>query len=138
MDRSEPVAESPSLRPLPIASSILWTPHDVTAWAEADGGAFPIFVAQSALAAIHEHVGAGAGAASLGLLLGGVFEAPDNGGGYLVVERTMRLPWRVAGGNTKPLGHHALAAVPKELRKRDRKRGVEGKRVDLGGRRIIK
>src|SRR2546427_8069273 len=65
MDRSEPVAESPSLRPLPIASSILWTPHDVTAWAEADGGAFPIFVAQSALAAIHEHVGAGAGAASL-------------------------------------------------------------------------
>src|SRR2546426_8031107 len=66
MDRSEPVAESPSLRPLPIASSILWTPHDVTAWAEADGGAFPIFVAQSALAAIHEHVGAGAGAASLG------------------------------------------------------------------------
>src|SRR5207247_8118300 len=59
MDRSEPVAESPSLRPLPIASSILWTPHDVTAWAEADGGAFPIFVAQSALAAIHEHVGAG-------------------------------------------------------------------------------
>jgi len=117
MDRSEPVAESPSLRPLPIASSILWTPHDVTAWAEADGGAFPIFVAQSTLAAIHEHVGAGAGAASLGLLLGGVFQAPDNGGGYLVVERTMRLPWRVAGDNTKPVVHSALAAVQKELRK---------------------
>src|SRR5439155_936573 len=41
MDRSEPVAESPSLRPLPIASSILWTPHDVTAWAEADAGLSP-------------------------------------------------------------------------------------------------
>src|SRR3989475_140203 len=88
-----------------------------SAWAEADGGAFPIFVAQSALAAIHEHVGAGAGAASLGLVLGGVFEAPDNGGGYLVVERTMRLPWRVAGDNTKPVVHSALAAVQKELRK---------------------
>src|SRR3989442_5120481 len=97
MDRSEPVAESPSLRPLPIASSILWTPHDVTAWAEADGGAFPIFVAQSALAAIHEHVGAGAGAASLGLLLGGVFAAPDNGGRDLVLERTIRPTLRRVG-----------------------------------------
>src|SRR2546425_12374044 len=116
MDRSEPVAESPSLRPLPIASSILWTPHDVTEWAEADGGAFPIFVAQSALAAIHEHVGAGAGAASLGLLLGGVFEAPDNGGGDLVVERPMRLPGRVAGGQTQPRGHHAPPAGREEVR----------------------
>src|SRR5205809_7861478 len=107
MDRSEPVAESPSLRPLPIASSILWTPHDLTAWAEADGGAFPIFVAQSALAASHEHVGAGAGAASLGLLLGGVCEAPDNGGGHLVVERTRRLPWPGAGDHTQPAGHAA-------------------------------
>src|SRR2546429_8440825 len=104
MDRSEPVAESPSLRPLPIASSILWTPHDVTAWAEADGGAFPIFVAQSALAAIHEHVGAGAGAASLGLLLGGVFEAPDNGGGDLLVGRPLRPPRRRGGGHNKPPG----------------------------------
>src|SRR5256712_6143322 len=117
MDRSEPVAESPSLRPLPIASSILGTPHDVAAWAEAGGGAFPIFGAQRRLAGVHEPVGAGAGAASLGLLLGGVFEAPDNGGGYLVVERTMRLPWRVAGDNTKPVVHSALAAVQKELRK---------------------
>src|SRR2546422_9429971 len=117
MDRSEPVAESPSLRPLPIASSILWTPHDVTAWAEADGGAFPIFVAQSALAAIHEHVGAGAGAASLGLLLGGVFEEPDNGGGDLVVEPTMLPPWRVAGGNSKPGEHSAGPGGRKEQRK---------------------
>src|SRR2546428_1726528 len=101
MDRSEPVAESPSLRPLPIASSILWTPHDVTAWAEADGGAFPIFVAQSALAAIHEHVGAGAGAASLGPLLGGVFEAPDNGGGGPLLERTHRPPGRRGRGSTQ-------------------------------------
>src|SRR2546425_12191936 len=115
MDRSEPVAESPSLRPLPIASSILWTPHDVTAWAEADGAAFPIFVAQSALAAIHEHVGAGAGAASLGLLLGGVGEAPDKGGGDGIVEQTGRPPWRVSGANTKPPGHSPLAPVPKEL-----------------------
>src|SRR5207249_10179840 len=35
----------------------------------------------------------------------------------LVVERTMRLPWRVAGDNTKPVVHSALAAVQKELRK---------------------
>src|SRR2546425_5376801 len=105
MDRSEPVAESPSLRPLPIASSILWTPHDVTAWAEADGGAFPIFMAQSALAAIHEHVGAGASAASLRLLLGCVVEAPDNSGRHLVVEGTLCLPMGLAGGNTKPAAH---------------------------------
>src|SRR2546425_12654539 len=116
MDRSEPVAESPSLRPLPIASSILWTPHDVTEWAEADGGAFPIFVAQSALAAIHEHVGAGAGAASLGLLLGGGFEAPRNGGGCPVGEPTPRPPRAGGGGHTKTPGAPPPAPAPQGVR----------------------
>jgi proteasome lid subunit RPN8/RPN11 len=105
----------PAERPIPVASAIYWSPTGVTAAAEAAGAAFPIFVRQSVLAAVDDHVRAGAGAASLGLLVGGAFRCPDTGIEYLVIEGAIRLPWRVAGDHTKPVVQRALVALQQQL-----------------------
>ena len=113
LEGAVPVARD---RPLPIADAIHWTPAHATATAYTDGAALPIFITQGALAAVHDHVAAGAGAASLGLLLGGLCVTPDTGTRFLLIKSTIRLPWRVAGDNTTPVMHDALAAAQADLR----------------------
>jgi hypothetical protein len=109
------VIRIPRDRPLPVAASIHWTPAHATAAAHADGAALPIFITQGALAAVHDHVAAGAGAASLGLLLGSLCATPDTRRRFLLIESSIRLPWRVAGDNTTPVMHDALSATQPEL-----------------------
>ncbi len=102
---------------MPVASSLHWWPVDATAAAQADAAAFPTFITQGVLAAIHDHIAAGAGAASLGFLSGSLFRAPDTGARYVVIESTLALPWRVAGDRTKLVVLDGFTAVRKELRK---------------------
>src|SRR5439155_1283520 len=70
----------PLRQPIPVARSILWSP------AGEDGGGqrpghlpFPVFLAQSALTAIHEHVAAPARPGQVALLLGTDPEEPAAG-----------------------------------------------------------
>ncbi len=102
---------------MPVASSLHWRPVGATAAAQADAAAFPTFITQGVLAAIHDHIAAGAGAASLGFLSGGLFREPDGGARYLVIESTLALPWRVAGDRTKLVVLDGFTHVRKELRK---------------------
>ena len=102
---------------MPIASSIYWTPTHPTVSATPGDAASPIFVRQRALAAIHDHVAVAPGAASLGFLIGDVLRSPDTGTPYIIVQSAIGLPWRVAGGHTKPVVSNGLVAVNRQLRK---------------------
>jgi len=87
-------------RPMPLAASILWKPIDAAA--EQGAGLLPVFIAQRALAAVHEHCGA-VRETCFGLLAGRLLRTPDTGASYVVVESTIRLP----GG----IGDDAKAAL---------------------------
>lgn len=97
-------------RPMPIASSIYWTPVAATGSVEATG-AYPIFITQRALGAVHDHVAAEKEGASLGLLLGSVLRCPDTGICYIVIETTLPLAWPADGERATPILQEALAAA---------------------------
>ncbi len=81
-------------RPMPLGAAILWTPVGQLA----ANAAYPIFVTQRALDAVHAQVaGLPEGASSLGFLVGGLYHAPDTGLPYIVVESTIHLPWSIGG-----------------------------------------
>jgi len=75
-------------REMPIAASILWKPIDGAAEQDA---AFPVFITQRALAAVHDHCAA-TRAACFGLLVGDVVDSAETAAPYVVVESTIRLP----------------------------------------------
>src|SRR6266550_3723561 len=76
-------------RPMPLAASILWKPIDAAA--EQGAGLLPVFIAQRALAAVHDHCAATRGAC-FGLLTGDVVNCSETGASYVIVESTIRLP----------------------------------------------
>jgi hypothetical protein len=95
----------PLRQPIPVARSILWSPGD-------GGGAggqrpgqtpFPVFLAQSALTAIHEHVATPArpGQGVLGFLLGDLCECPETNVSYLVIDAALRLNQAIYGDRTR-------------------------------------
>jgi proteasome lid subunit RPN8/RPN11 len=97
-------------RPLPLDSAILWTPNVPQFPVDL---AFPIFITQRALAAVHAHMAARLeGASSLGFLVGGVFQSTEAGIPYIVVESTIHIPWSISGDHLKPalLQGRAIAA----------------------------
>src|SRR2546429_9872731 len=55
----------------------------------------------------------------------------------LLQQRSDGGQWGLPGGSVE-IGESVTGAVAREVREEDRKSGVEGKSVDLGGRRIIK
>jgi hypothetical protein len=83
---------------MPIASSILWTP-EVT---PVPAVAYPIFITRNTLVAVHDHVAEQPGASSLGLLVGSVFQSPDTGLPYVVIESAIYLPRSIGGDDVKP------------------------------------
>src|SRR5213595_2306689 len=94
----------PLRQPIPVARSILWSP------AGEDGGGqrpghlpFPVFLAQSALTAIHEHVAAPArpGQGVLGFLFGDLCECPETNVSYLVIDAALRLTQAIYGDRTR-------------------------------------
>src|SRR5438477_12233983 len=105
----------PLPRPLPVGSAILWTP---TVDGAPYASPYPIFITQSALAAVHAHVEAKPrGAASLGFLAGNRFECPESGTAYVVIESAIQLPWSIAGDHLRPALSQGWTVVQEEVRK---------------------
>jgi JAB1/Mov34/MPN/PAD-1 ubiquitin protease len=91
----------PLREPIPVARSILWSP---AAGPKRPGQiAFPVFLQQSALAAIHEHLAAPPrpGQGMLGFLLGDLCECPDTNVSYLVIDAAVRLNQAIYGDRTR-------------------------------------
>src|SRR5213078_1436714 len=104
-------------RPLPVGSAILWTP---TVDGAASASPYPIFITQSAFAAVHAHVEAKPrGAASLGFLAGNRFTCPETGTAYVVIESAIQLPWSISGDHLGPALSQGWTVVQEEVRKND-------------------
>jgi len=103
-------------QPMPFASAILWTP--TVAQPQADP-AYPIFITQRALAAVHDHVATGPhGSSSLGFLVGDVLRAAQGGKPYIVVESTIQVPWSIGGDHLKPALRQGRGIAEEELRQK--------------------
>ena len=85
-------ADAPLRKAIPLAQSILWspTPTPGTGGGGRGGGRpgnipFPVFLAQSALAAVREHLATAppSGQGILGFLVGDLCECPDSNVSYL-------------------------------------------------------
>src|SRR2546430_8942926 len=104
-------------RPLPVGSAILWTP---TVDGAPSASPYPIFITQSAFAAVHAHVEAKPrGAASLGFLAGNRFTCPETGTAYVVIESAIQLPWSISGDHLGPALSQGWTVVQEEVRKND-------------------
>src|SRR3989442_8261130 len=100
-------AGAPLQQPIPLARSILWSPVSAEAPGEGEGEPpgdipFPIFLAQSALVAIHEHLAAppGPGQGLLGFLVGDLCQCPETDVTYLVIDAALRLSQPIYGDRT--------------------------------------
>lgn len=92
----------PLRQAIPAARSILWSPAG-----EGSPGpgelAFPVFLSQTALSAIHEHVAAPPrpGQGALGFLLGDLCECPETNVSYLVIDAAVRLNLAIYSDRTR-------------------------------------
>jgi hypothetical protein len=102
-------ADAPLRKTIPLAQSILWspTPTPGTGGGGRAGGRpgnipFPVFVAQSALAAVREHLATAPppGQGILGFLVGDLCECPDTNVSYLVIDAALRLSQPIYGDRT--------------------------------------
>ena len=98
-------ADAPLRKTIPLARSILWSP--TAAPGTAGGGRpgnipFPVFVAQSALAAVREHLATAPppGQGILGFLVGDMCECPDTNVSYLIIDAALRLSQPIYGDRT--------------------------------------
>src|SRR6266704_748282 len=98
------MSTGPLRQPIPVARSILWSPAGEDGGGQRPGHVpFPVFLAQSALTAIHEHVAAPArpGQGVLGFLLGDLCECPETNVSYLVIDAALRLNQAIYGDRTR-------------------------------------
>ena len=98
-------ADAPLRKPIPLARSILWSPTAApgTVGAGRPGNIpFPVFLAQSALAAIREHLATAPapGQGILGFLVGDLCECPDTSVAYLIIDAALRLSQPIYGDRT--------------------------------------
>src|SRR5437762_5444656 len=98
-------ADAPLRKTIPLARSILWSP--TAAPGTAGGGRpgsipFPVFVPQSALAAVREHLATAPppGQGILGFLVGDMCECPDTNVSYLIIDAALRLSQPIYGDRT--------------------------------------
>ena len=89
-------------RAIPVPRAILWGPAGAAA-PRPDDLQLPVFLAQSALAAIHEHLATppGPGQGILGFLVGDLCECPDTGVSYLVIDAALRLSQTIYHDRTR-------------------------------------
>src|SRR5712664_1609250 len=98
------MSSGPLRQPIPAARSILWSPESAGGGVQRPGHMpFPVFLSQSALTAIHEHVATPArpGQGVLGFLLGDLCECPDTNVSYLVIDAALRLNQAIYGDRTR-------------------------------------
>ncbi|HYT98750.1 MAG TPA: hypothetical protein VEK85_00135 [Gemmatimonadales bacterium] len=102
-------------RPLLVARAVRWTP---TVEDRSVDPPYPIFITQSAFAAVHAHVEAKPrGTASLGFLAGNVLECPETGAPYIVIESAIHLPWSISGDRLRSALSQGWSVVQEEVRR---------------------
>ncbi|HYL21915.1 MAG TPA: hypothetical protein VEU74_09135 [Gemmatimonadales bacterium] len=92
----------PLRQAIPVARSILW--GSASEGAQRPGNiAFPVFFAQAALNAVHEHVATPTrpGQGVLGFLIGDLCECPETNVSYLVIDAALRLNQAIYGDRTR-------------------------------------
>jgi len=107
-------------RVLPTTQSILWNP--VTASAvprRGPGGAFPVFLEQQAIAAVHAHHQAAGKQGMMGFLVGDLCRCPTSQVKYVVVDSTVRLNQAVYGDKTLVIISRLWDRLQEELRRSD-------------------
>src|SRR5258705_4114921 len=81
-------------RAMPVGAAILWTPVGLAGSTRA----YPIFITQQALDAVHAQlVELPDGASSIGFLVGEIYQTPDTHAPYILVESTIHVPWSIGG-----------------------------------------
>lgn len=100
---------------MPVGAAIRWTPIGQVA----PDPAYPIFISERALDAVHAQLGAlPDGASSLGFLVGGMYQAPDTHAPYIVVESTIHLPWSIGGDHLEAALRQGRIIAQEEARRR--------------------
>ena len=94
-------ADAPLHQPIPVAGSILWSPGGEAPRRPGDTP-FPIFIAQPALAAIHEHLAGPPrpGQGLMGFLVGDLCECPETHVSYVLIDSALRLNQPIYGDRT--------------------------------------
>ncbi|MGH7548880.1 MAG: hypothetical protein ACREMM_12000, partial [Gemmatimonadales bacterium] len=96
-------ADAPLRQPIPLARSIRWIPAGAGGRGDRPGNiAFPVFLAQSVLQAIQEHVVAPPkpGQGLIGFLVGDLCECPETNVSYLIIDSALRLNQPIYGDRT--------------------------------------
>lgn len=95
MDEKRPLRQQ-----IPLARSILWAPVGAT---RPGSMPFPVFLSQSALQAIYEHLAVlpPPGQGILGFLLGDRCECPVTGTSYVVIDAALRLTQTIYGDRSR-------------------------------------
>jgi hypothetical protein len=101
-------------RPMPVGAAMLWTPVGLAGATPA----YPIFITQQALDAVHAQLAAlPEGASSLGFLVGGMYQAPDTRAPYIIVESTIHLPWSIGGDHLAAALRQGRIIAQEEVRR---------------------
>jgi len=101
-------------RPMPVGAAILWSPVGLAS----ANLAYPIFITQRALDAVHVQLaGLPEGSSSLGFLVGGMYQTPDTRAPYIVVESTIHLPWSISGGHLEAALRQGRVIAQEEVRR---------------------
>jgi len=101
-------------RPMPVGAAILWSPVGLTSTTPA----YPIFITQRALDAVHVQLaGLPDGASSLGFLVGGMYQTPETRAPYIVVESTIHLPWSISGDHLEAALRQGRVIAQEEVRR---------------------
>jgi proteasome lid subunit RPN8/RPN11 len=101
-------------RPMPVGAAILWSPVGLASGTPA----YPIFITQRALDAVHAQLaGLPEGSSSLGFLVGGMYQAPDTRAPYIVVESTIHLPWSISGDHLEAALRQGRVIAQEEVRR---------------------
>jgi len=101
---------------LPTARAILWRPVPAGA-ARAPGTAYPIFIEQKAVGALHDHARAAKGQALLGFLVGDLYACPTTKIRYAVIDSTIRLNQAIYGDKTLVVVSRLWERIQEELRR---------------------
>ncbi len=101
-------------RPMPVGTAILWSPVGLAA----ANPAYPIFITQQALDAVHAQLAAlPDGASSLGFLVGAIYQTPDTRAPYIIVESTIHLPWSIGGDHLAAALRQGRIIAQEEVRR---------------------
>lgn len=101
---------------LPTARAILWRPVPAGG-ARGPGTAYPIFLEQKAISALHDHVLATKGQALLGFLVGDLYACPTTKIRYAVIDSTIRLNQAIYGDKTLVVVSRLWERIQQELQR---------------------